>query len=120
MANPTFPTLSKKPASIDFGIEDPGLKTDMSDGYSVSRARFTRSRFTFTVNYLAMTYADKEAIEDFYRDTIYGSALVFNWTCNDPNSKYYNTVYAVRMTEVPEMTFVKPKWWSVQLVMEEI
>jgi len=120
MANPNFPTLSKKPASIIPIPEDAGLATDMSDGYAVSRARFTRSRLTFSVTYTALSYSDLEKIIDFYRETIYGTALAFNWTNEDPNSKYYNTIFTVRMTELGEPSFTQPHWWSISFKVVQV
>jgi hypothetical protein len=113
MAIPVFPTLSKKPASIIPIPENSGLATDMSDGYVVSRARFTRSRLTFSVTYTALPYSDLEKIQDFYRETIYGEAMVFNWINSDPNSKYYNQTFIVRMIELGEPSFTHPFWWNV-------
>jgi len=120
MANPNFPTLTKAPVSIIPIPEDAGLSTEMSDGYVVSRARFTRSRLTFSVNYTALSYADLEKIQDFYRDTIYGSAVVFDWICNDPNSKYYNQTFQARMTELGEPSFTQPYWWSVSFKVVQV
>jgi hypothetical protein len=120
MANPTFPVISKKPVSIIPIPEDAGLATNYSDGYVASRARFTRSRLAFTITYTALTYAQLETILDFYRETIYGSALVFDWTNNDPNSKYYNTVFTVRMTELGEPSFTHPHWWRLTFKVVQI
>lgn len=120
MAISVFPTLSKKPSSIIPIPENAGISTDFSDGYVASRARFTRSRLTFSVTYTALLYSDLEAIQDFYRETIYGDAMAFSWTNNDPNSKYYNTVFTVRMTELGEPSFVRPYWWNINFKVVQV
>jgi hypothetical protein len=100
--------------------ENAGLMTEFEDGYVASRARFTRSRLAFSVTYTMIAYADLEKIQDFYRETIYGTALAFNWTNTDPNSKYYNTVFSVRMTELGEPSFTQPYWWNISFKVVQV
>jgi hypothetical protein len=112
MSHPVFPTITKLPSAIKWTPENKGISSQMTDGFEISRARFTKTRFAaIEVEYTALSYADYEAIMDFYTEKVYGEAVVFEWTCNDPQSKYYNRVFEVRMSE-PDFERISPGFWS--------
>jgi hypothetical protein len=119
MAYPSFPDISKPNYAYDETPEDCGISTQMENGSVISRARFTKSRLTFTLSWSAMTAADKATLLNFYRNTIRGSAYILVWTHSDPSSEFYNQTFNVRIISPPKFTKVTFNRWSVQLTLQE-
>ena len=83
MANPVFPTLTQDQDSSYYTvmIEDQSLKSEMEGGYQVSRTKHTRfARQTWTSGFTMLTNADFLTLRTFYRGTVKGGSLIFDWT----------------------------------------
>lgn len=96
MTTPVFPALPSgkviDSASFEVGFIDPAMRAEMDGGYTVSRARNTRTpRRTFKGAYKNLDNADKAVLEAFYI-AVKGGSMIFEWT--DPESL---TVYLVRI-----------------------
>ncbi len=77
-----FPTFTKGAAdSKTFKSEsaDPALRTEKEDGYTITRARYTRApRKTFTITYRFLDEADRATLESFW-DSMRGGSAIFRW-----------------------------------------
>jgi len=77
-----FPTLSKAEDSSFFKVEyeDPSMKVEMDGGYTLSRARHTRTpRRMFTTGFSYLTDAERATLETLYQNMRGGSSS-FIWT----------------------------------------
>jgi len=103
----TYPTLSVTPTyPLKEAGEDPTLKSEFEAGYTLTRAKFTRSRTVFTVQYENMPNADKETLKTFC-DTVKGGSDSFTWT--HPST---STSYEVRFDKRPAFDLVG---WSADV-----
>lgn len=75
-----FPTIQKPSYPFNSKLEDISLQSQMEDGTVVSRARFTRSRETFTLTWTALPDADYATLRTFYKSTVKGGSEAFQWT----------------------------------------
>jgi hypothetical protein len=119
MSYPSFPDIALPNQAYEETPEDPGISSKMENGSVVSRARFTRSRLTFVLNWSAMSATDKDTLLDFYRNTIKGTASLFTWVHPDPASGFYNVTFKVRITAPPKFTKVSFDRWSTSLTLQE-
>lgn len=119
MSYPSFPDIALPNQTYDETPEDCGISSKMENGSVVSRARFTKSRLTFVLNWSAMSATDKDVLLDFYRNTIKGTASIFTWVHPDPTSSFYNVVFNVRITSPPKFTKVTHERWSTSLTLQE-
>lgn len=116
------PQLSEKSSPYrvtELDPEDPGLASQMEDGSEISRARFTRSRLSFTVKSANMWVGDLEAFLEWYRNEIKGKSTSFLWTNPDNNSPYYNHEFTVRMISLINPKKVSFDYWTVEFVLRE-
>lgn len=71
-----------KEDSRGFVIEqdDPAIKSGQEGGYSMSRARYTRTpRRTFTFKFTDISEADRQLLQTFW-NTKMGGSVSFTWT----------------------------------------
>jgi phage-related protein len=77
------PELPLPDLPLEEEYEDPGYRSAMSDGSTIGRRRFTRSRLTnVALNWRVteLTKEQYETIKTFINVTIGGSARNFQWT----------------------------------------
>lgn len=122
MATLIFPEITP-PMTPEVQPEDPGISSQMEDGTVISRARFTRSRLTFYLNWgekNPMPTDDKLIFLDFYRNKAKGVSETFEWTCNAPFSPYYGQKFIVRFVgEPPRFRMVAPGYWGTSCTLQE-
>lgn len=119
MSYPSFPDITLPNQTYEETPEDPGISSKMENGSVVSRARFSKSRLTFTLNWAAMPAADKAVLADFYRNTIKGSAAIFTWVHPGPASEFYGQVFKVRILQAPKFQKATFNRWAVSLTITE-
>ena len=115
---PTFPTLSREPSVMGFeeGMAfDPTFRVQFESGYVLTRPKYTRIQRKWKVSYLAITTANKNLVEEFERDTVYGNSITFDWT-HPINS----TVYSVRFKGLVKykMHGIRGRW-DIEFELEE-
>lgn len=94
---PTFPTLSRKPSfPLDEEREDAVIRSNFEGGYELSRVKFTKIRYTWTVSYSLLPDTDKATLEAFVT-SVQGGADSFTWT-NPVDS----VVHTVRFSQIPK------------------
>lgn len=108
-----FPASIKKPSSFAQEIEDPALRSTMTDGTVISRAKFTRQRSTFSFGWTALTNDEYKTLINFYR-MVKGGSERFTW-----HNPYDETTYTVRFKSIDKFTFVSPSSWQGSIVLEE-
>lgn len=117
-----FPDIAP-PMTPEEEPEDVSITTQMENGIVVSRARFTRSRLTFYLNWgpkNLLSTADKDLLLDFYRNTVKGSSEKFQWTCNSKFSSFYSQIFTVRFIGgAPRFKKEAPGYWSVSVTLQE-
>lgn len=80
MANKVFPSTIQSPSIFyDETPEDIGMVSQMEDGSSVSRAKFTKSRTTRNFHWNVMSDNEKDILFTFYKDECRGSAEIVSW-----------------------------------------
>lgn len=124
MPLPVFPDIAP-PMTPEVEPEDVGISTKMEDGIVVRRARYTKSRLTFYLNWgpdkNLLPTADMELLLDFYQNTIKGSSQNFEWTCNSKFSPYYGQTFEVNVKGgPPRIKNVMPGYWSGSLILQEV
>lgn len=103
---PPFPDLSRAPALRQKETTiDPTLRDPMDNGMESTRARFTRRRRTFTVSIELLTADDRDTLEQFVQDVVYGS-LPFIVT--DPRNAENPQERTVRFSALP--TYSDADW----------
>lgn len=96
-------------------LEDNVLRSTFEDGTVQTRQKFTRVRTTFTVSWGNLPDEHKQTLETFFKSTVKGGALPFNWT--HPQS---NTVKVVRFTEPPKFDLTVLHYWNVSISLQEV
>src|SRR5690554_1300238 len=124
MALPVFPINIMPPITPGEEPEDPGISSQMEDGTVLSRARFTKSRLTFSLrwgdsNDNPLTTDEKDTLLNFYRDIIKGSSQRFTWYCNAKNSSFYGEEFTVRCINPPKFNEICPGFWSGTMTLQE-
>lgn len=76
----TFPTLSISPEfPLVEGRENNVISSKMEAGYMIRRARFTKVRRNWNLQYKLLTNDDKTTLDTFVGTTIMGGATTFTW-----------------------------------------
>jgi hypothetical protein len=110
-----FPTLSINPSyPIGETREDSAIVTEFDAGYDQSRAKYSRVRYIFTINYKLIPSADKTLLTTFIT-TVNGRADAFNWT--HPQS---STVYSVKFNKIPEFQYVAYNYYDCNFTVKTI
>ena len=118
----TFPTIAP-PKTPEVEPEDPGLTSQMEDGTVLSRARHTKSRLTFYLNWgpdkNLLPTEDMETLMNFYQNVAKGSSAMFEWTCVSKFSSYYGQSFIVRAIKPPRFKKAVIGYWQAELVLQE-
>jgi len=113
-----FPTLSTNPAVNDWSEEvskDPTIRSDTENGYTVTRARFTRLRKKWIVKYKGLDLNDKQSLENFQKEVLVGSEI-FKWICISDNIQYdCRLLKPIRFIPVGTKNY-----WNAELEIEEV
>jgi hypothetical protein len=117
-----FPNIQQPVYPFTTKIKDPALKSEMENGLVVSRPRFTRVSQSFVLKWTALPAADYAALRDFYRNSVLGGSLAFDWQypaiANDPDS---GKLFSVRFAD-EEFSFgmVAPGYYAGTLIIQEV
>jgi len=117
-----FPTIQQPVYPFTTKIKDPSLQSEMENGLMVSRVKFTRVPLTFILKWTALAAADYAVLRDFYRKTVYGGGLVFNWYYPTvPNDPYSGQLFSVRFTGGDiSFNLSAPGYYSGTLTIQEV
>ncbi len=102
-----FPNIAPPSFPLEEDWEDVGISAGFEDGIEQSRARFTRSRGKWTLNWTAMTEEDYQALMLFWRETVKGKSASFNWT-----HPMTGETYEVRFIAKSSFKQIAPRIWS--------
>jgi hypothetical protein len=121
MSNPDFPALPLPGYQYQETPEDPGIRTQMENGSTIGRARFTRSRAfsPLQITWPAIKAEDKATLNSFYRDEIKGCSQNFNYIHKDPESEFYNQTFVVYVKSPPAYQKVSYNRYSATLILQE-
>ena len=117
-----FPTIQQPVYPFTTKIKDPSLKAEMENGLVISRPRFTRVPQSFVLKWTALPSADYAALRNFYRNSVYGGSLAFDWqypaVAGDPDS---GKLFSVRFTgEDFSFSMVAPGYYAGTLIIQEV
>jgi hypothetical protein len=122
MATLQFPDITP-PLTPEDQPENVGMASDAENGTVISRAKFTRSRLTFYLNWgekNPLTTAERELLRDFYQNQAKGSSEKFEWTCNAPFSPHFGKTYIVRFGgDSPRFRIIAPGYWATEITLKE-
>ncbi|MEH6727446.1 MAG: hypothetical protein V7703_14885 [Hyphomicrobiales bacterium] len=111
-----FPSSLPKPSigTLKSSLQETYVEDASGVGSPRRRARYTRAleRFSFTI---AVSEAQRVAMDAFYKDTLLNGVLSFNWA--HPLS---GTSYEVRFSGRPEATMAQGHRYTLAVVLEEI
>lgn len=113
-----FPTLSKDPTIYNWeeGMAlDPVIRGESEGGYVQTRARFTRTPWTWRLLYPALPTADKNLVVAHEKE-MRGGSNSFTWT-NIENSATYTVRYKEKLKYRPIAT---GDYWYVEILLEEV
>ena len=109
-----YPTLSTNPSfPLDEGRIVSSIKSNFEAGYVLARARHTRQRKTFKVNYILMSDEDKVLLEAHIDSVL--DITPFTWV--HPKT---SVSYTVRYQSVPQFQYVQYPYWAVNFILEQI
>lgn len=98
-----FPTLSKKPDGESYKEEtdNPSIDPEGTDGgYFITRPRYTRTPpTTFRFRFRDISLADKGILDTFWKTTVKGSSVGFNWT-NPVTGTVHNVRFGKEMKKI--------------------
>lgn len=117
-----FPDIQQPVYPFTTKIKDPSLQSEMENGLVISRAKFTRAPQTFVLKWKALPAADYETLRDFYRKTVFGGSLAFDWYYPTVvNDSYSGTLFSVRFTG-GDISFdlAAPGYYSGTLTIQEV
>ena len=109
-----FPNLSVQPYPIKESRDDSTIRYEFEGGYEHTRARYTRVRKIFTLEYHLLPDADKVLIEN-HVNSVSGGADSFDWT--HPKT---STVYSVRYSKLPEFEYRVYDYWKTTIILKEV
>ena len=117
-----FPAIQQPVYPFTTKIKDPSLQSEMENGLVVSRVKFTRVSQIFTLKWTALPAADYAALRDFYRNTVYGGSLVFDWYYPSvPDDPYSGQLFSVRLTGGDiSFNLSAPGYYSGTLTIQEV
>lgn len=122
----TFPTLYRHGTEVHNPVVrdltdqiaiDPAIRSQSEGGYTTSRARFSRIRRKWGVQYEWLSQANKNTVMAF-EEARFGGSDAFTWT--NPET---GTDYTVRFLDVIEFIpheHANFRWWSANFVLEEV
>lgn len=113
-----FPTTIKAP-SYPYTLEwdRPVLESPFEDGSVQTRLQYTKGRDTHTFAWVAMTQAEYEALETFYKTTTAYGTLPFNFTYPTANG---TKTLAVRFSDKPSTSMNTFNQWQVSITLKEV
>jgi hypothetical protein len=111
-----FPNMScgSNPSGFEEQWEDPGIASETEDGAQISRAKFTKSRGTFKLEWNFVSNGDYVIWTNFYKNTCKGKAEKFNWV--HPIS---GVTYVVRCVEFGASRSVNGFGWQMSIKLAE-
>lgn len=117
-----FPPIQEPVYPLTAKIKDPSLQSEMENGLVLSRAKFTRTLQTFTLQWNALPAADYETLRDFYRYTTRGGSLAFDWQYPTVvNDSYSGQVFSVRFIgEDISFDLAAPGYYAGKLTIQEV
>jgi hypothetical protein len=113
-----FPTLTKNPTIYNWSEEmalDPVIRNEKEGGYVQTRARFTRTPWTWKLLYPAIPTADKVLIVA-HEKAMKGGAESFTWI-NIDDSATYTVRYKGKISYKP---LIYGTYWYVEITLEEV
>lgn len=116
----TFPTLSENGVTIPPSyplieqVEDSVIRSNFDGGYVQTRARYTRIRKTWKINYSNLSNTNKNTLVAFL-NTVNGGADSFTWT-----NPIDEVSYSVRFTIPPICSHTLIDRWDVSFSLEQL
>ena len=113
MAN--FPTLTIPPSyPLDEELEDSTIRSSFEDGTLQSRLKYTKNRYTFSINYDMLSAANRDTLMTFVSTTANKGATPFIWT--HPRS---GSTYTVTFIELPKPSLIMNGYYKVSFKVRE-
>lgn len=109
----TFPTIQAPSISMPTKIKDPALKSELVNGMSITRPRYTRILREWSLKWNAMSDTDLTVLLTFF-DTVGGGSASFTWTDE------FNNTYTVRFDGDIDHESVTDIESSVRLKLAEV
>jgi hypothetical protein len=109
-----FPNIQQPVYPFTTKIKDPSLQSEMDNGLVIPQ--------TFVLKWTALPAVDYATLRDFYRKTVYGGSLAFDWyyptVSNDP---YSGKLFSVRFV-AGDISFdlAAPGYYSGSLTIREV
>ena len=96
-----FPTIQKPSYPFEPSDEDIALKSSKENGIVQTRAKFTKSRMTFKLQWNNLPLKDYYTLHEFYKNQTLTGTLLFEWTYPNlhEDDPYSGKTFVVRFTE---------------------
>lgn len=108
----TWPASLPNPSRLREVPKKGQIRAEFEAGYTQSRAKWTRTRRLFELEWLALTESEKSTLDTFFDNNLGGT---FTWT-----HPVNETSYTVRFTDDElDETYVPIGRWRVRLRLEE-
>lgn len=116
MADLIFPASLPSPTyPIAQTVQDSVIRSDFENGSQQTRQKYTLLRQGWTLNFTALTDAQRTVLHNFYATDTAGGAAAFTWTNQEDTS-----THTVRFTAAPTESKITPSLWSVSMNIMEI
>ena len=109
----TFPTIAKPSLSTPTTLKDPALRSELINGMSITRARYSRILRKWSLKWNALSDTELDTLLTFYSQVRGGSAS-FAW------SDEFGNTYTVRFVTEIKHNSVSGIHSSVSFDLEEV
>jgi hypothetical protein len=119
----SFPALIRTPkCSIATDYDDPALSSKKETGAVITRPMWTYVRRQWRVEWPPLPEKDALALDDFYRNQVYGGSLDFLWILPDTGEEVQVRCTKMTVVELGRMAFdgVFQMAYSAQAQFEEV
>ena len=121
MASINFPASIPAPSyPFECEYENNSIISKFEDGSQQSRRKFTRSRRKWTLKWKMMDREDYLTLMNFISQTVYFSAVSFNWVNSDSKDDIAAETVEVRITHVGKWTNEALYYWSGDIELTEV
>ena len=119
--NIDFPATVPAPSyPFECEYENNSIISKFEDGSQQSRRKFTRSRRKWKLKWNQIERSEYLELMDFITNTVYFSALSFNWVNADSNDDTNPETVEVRITDVGTWTNDALHYWAGSIELTEV
>jgi phage-related protein len=111
----TFPTITNPSYPLGEEPENNALVSNFEDGSVLTRTKFTRNRYTYSLKWNDLPNDEYQTLKDFIINSAKYTVNSFMWT-----HPLTGVVKEVRISEVSKAELNGLNYWTVELKLQEV